>query len=271
MVVMAGDHLDLASLVKQAGAEHRGAEIFRPPPRQDQARGLLRQPRSRYQEPARREDRQMAVGLGARECWPTGSPVLLGDTSAAAPGGTVPFKAGIGAQLAEAAAKRGRRWISIHHAPPAKSPTSWDGDRYFGDVELLEWIEQYRPDMVFSGHVPSASLQGRVLGRSHRPGLGCSTPGTFGAPPTTSSSTPTSARRCGLHRAQLGCGLTPRTADTEAARRCRTSGSASRSARVDILMLLVKSGFEHLAHHAEMIAVPFDPAAGRRDGRRSRR
>jgi hypothetical protein len=56
-------------------------------------------------------------------------------------------------QLAEAATKRGKRWIWIHHAPPAKSPTSWGGDRYFGDVELLEWIEQYRPDMVLSGHV----------------------------------------------------------------------------------------------------------------------
>ena len=81
--------------------------------------------------------------------------VLLGDTLiTACPWWDGPIvKAGIGAQLAEAAAKRGKRWIWIHHAPPAKSPTSWGGDRYFGDVELLEWIEQYRPDMVFSGHV----------------------------------------------------------------------------------------------------------------------
>jgi Icc-related predicted phosphoesterase len=62
-------------------------------------------------------------------------------------------KAGIGAQLAEAATKRAERWIWLHHAPPAKSPTSWGGDRYFSDVELREWIEQYRPDMVLSGHV----------------------------------------------------------------------------------------------------------------------
>ena len=62
-------------------------------------------------------------------------------------------QAGIGEQLAEAATKRPERWIWIHHAPPAKSPTSWGGDRYFGDVELREWIEQYRPDMVLSGHV----------------------------------------------------------------------------------------------------------------------
>jgi Icc-related predicted phosphoesterase len=62
-------------------------------------------------------------------------------------------RAGIGAQLAEATTKRGERWIWIHHAPPDKSPTSWGGARYFGDVELREWIEQYRPDIVLSGHV----------------------------------------------------------------------------------------------------------------------
>jgi Icc-related predicted phosphoesterase len=63
-------------------------------------------------------------------------------------------RAAIGAQLAAAAAQRGtRNWIWIHNAPPAKSPTSWGGDRYFGDVELRDWIEQYRPDIVLSGHV----------------------------------------------------------------------------------------------------------------------
>jgi Icc-related predicted phosphoesterase len=62
-------------------------------------------------------------------------------------------KAGIAAQLAQQAEQRAPRWIWLHHAPPAKSPTSWGGDRYFGDVELLEWIEQYQPDMVLSGHV----------------------------------------------------------------------------------------------------------------------
>jgi hypothetical protein len=62
-------------------------------------------------------------------------------------------RAGIAAQLADAAAKRTKQWIWIHHAPPAQSPISWGGSRYFGDVELREWIEQYRPDIVLSGHV----------------------------------------------------------------------------------------------------------------------
>jgi Icc-related predicted phosphoesterase len=41
----------------------------------------------------------------------------------------------------------------VHHAPPAQSPTSWGGNRYFGDVELREWIERYQPNIVLSGHV----------------------------------------------------------------------------------------------------------------------
>ncbi|WP_025033238.1 metallophosphoesterase family protein [Bradyrhizobium sp. DOA9] len=57
------------------------------------------------------------------------------------------------AQLRDAAAVRPPRWIWAHHAPPADSPTSWGGKRFFGDVELVQWIMQYQPSMVISGHV----------------------------------------------------------------------------------------------------------------------
>ncbi len=43
--------------------------------------------------------------------------------------------------------------IWVHHAPPANSPTSWGGKRFFGDVELVQWIERHQPSMVISGHV----------------------------------------------------------------------------------------------------------------------
>ncbi len=59
----------------------------------------------------------------------------------------------IGAQLAADALKRTGRWFWVHHAPSDKSPTSWTGSRHFGDAPLLEWITEYQPDMVFSGHV----------------------------------------------------------------------------------------------------------------------
>jgi Icc-related predicted phosphoesterase len=55
--------------------------------------------------------------------------------------------------LAADTLKRTGRWFWVHHAPSDKSPTSWAGSRYFGDAPLLEWITQYKPDMVFSGHV----------------------------------------------------------------------------------------------------------------------
>lgn len=62
-------------------------------------------------------------------------------------------KSRIEAQLRDAARERAERWVWVHHAPPANSPTSWGGKRFFGDVELVQWIAQYQPSMVISGHV----------------------------------------------------------------------------------------------------------------------
>jgi Icc-related predicted phosphoesterase len=59
----------------------------------------------------------------------------------------------IRAQLLEAAMLQPQRWIWVHHAPPANSPTSWGGKRHFGDPELVQWIGQHQPSMVISGHV----------------------------------------------------------------------------------------------------------------------
>ncbi len=59
----------------------------------------------------------------------------------------------IGEQLAADAARRGKRWVWVHHAPPSGSPVSWGGHRYFGDTDLVAAIERHQPDIVFSGHV----------------------------------------------------------------------------------------------------------------------
>ena len=56
-------------------------------------------------------------------------------------------------QLEADAARHARKWIWIHHAPPANSPVSWGGKRFFGDPDLVTWIERYQPDAVISGHV----------------------------------------------------------------------------------------------------------------------
>ena len=63
------------------------------------------------------------------------------------------MKARIENQLRDAAAERLKRWVWVHHAPPANSPTSWGGKRFFGDVELVQWIGRYQPSMVISGLV----------------------------------------------------------------------------------------------------------------------
>ena len=56
-------------------------------------------------------------------------------------------------QLANDAQKPKKAWYWVHHAPAQGSPTSWTGSKSFGDAALLEWINAYKPDMVFSGHV----------------------------------------------------------------------------------------------------------------------
>ncbi|MEM9590738.1 MAG: metallophosphoesterase [Pseudomonadota bacterium] len=62
----------------------------------------------------------------------------------------------IGQQLEQAAKDRPNRWIWIYHAPPAKSPIAWSGQRYFGDEALGRWIGEYQPDIVMCGHVHEA-------------------------------------------------------------------------------------------------------------------
>lgn len=65
-------------------------------------------------------------------------------------------RAEVAAQLRADAVKRPRRWIWVHHAPPNHSPTSWGGARSYGDAELHALIGELRPDIVLSGHVHQA-------------------------------------------------------------------------------------------------------------------
>jgi Icc-related predicted phosphoesterase len=62
-------------------------------------------------------------------------------------------RAAIASQIERDAACRDGRWIWIHHAPPDASPISWGGQRSYGDAALGAWIAQYAPDIVLSGHV----------------------------------------------------------------------------------------------------------------------
>jgi Icc-related predicted phosphoesterase len=59
----------------------------------------------------------------------------------------------VGLQIAGDAAKSKKQWIWVYHAPPDASPTSWGGERHFGDAYLVRWIEEYQPDIVLTGHI----------------------------------------------------------------------------------------------------------------------
>ena len=65
-------------------------------------------------------------------------------------------RATLEACLVEAAQRPRRRWIWVHHAPPAGSPLAWDGHRSWGDDVLAGWIERFAPDVVLTGHVHQA-------------------------------------------------------------------------------------------------------------------
>ncbi len=62
------------------------------------------------------------------------------------------------------------RWIWVYHWPPTGSPTSWTGQRHYGDDDLVGWIDQHRPDLVLAGHVhqppfkPDGSWADRIDG-----------------------------------------------------------------------------------------------------------
>ena len=62
----------------------------------------------------------------------------------------------IAAQMARDAARRKGTWIWVHHAPPRDSPVSWGGKRSYGDQELSDWIMEFSPTLVLSGHVHQA-------------------------------------------------------------------------------------------------------------------
>ncbi len=58
-------------------------------------------------------------------------------------------------QLATDAGRRpaDAAWIWVYHSPPDDSPTSWTGQRHFGDDVLNGLIAEHSPDLVLAGHV----------------------------------------------------------------------------------------------------------------------
>ena len=155
MVVMAGDHLDLAALLEPSAQTIVVRKYF------EKLAG-----KTRLVTCSGNHDLDANNAAGEKIArWLTQQPMqgvpsdgesfVVGDTLfTVCPWWDGPVtRERLAAQLDEAAAKRQGYWIWIHHAPPDKSPVSWGGTRHFGDRELSAWIERYRPDIVLSGHV----------------------------------------------------------------------------------------------------------------------
>lgn len=56
-------------------------------------------------------------------------------------------------QLERDSTQEKARWVWVYHAPPDESPTSWGGKQSFGDSQLTQWIRRFQPDMVLTGHI----------------------------------------------------------------------------------------------------------------------
>jgi Icc-related predicted phosphoesterase len=56
-------------------------------------------------------------------------------------------------QMEQDAALPARRWGWVYHAPPDQTRVSWTGKGHLGDPFLAEWIRRFRPELVLCGHV----------------------------------------------------------------------------------------------------------------------
>lgn len=158
IVVMAGDHLELASLVDgrtQATVVRKYFDLIR-------AKTKLLICSGNHDLDSKNEAGEgMAQWLLGRRndgILSDGESMRIGDILfTACPWWDGPVsKAEINQQLQKAADDRESRWIWIYHAPPSKSPIAWSGQRYFGDDALVHWIDEYQPDIVMCGHVHEA-------------------------------------------------------------------------------------------------------------------
>jgi len=49
-----------------------------------------------------------------------------------------------------------KSWIWVYHSPPDGSPTSSGRGRSYGDKDLSDWVAEFGPDIVLTGHIHQA-------------------------------------------------------------------------------------------------------------------
>jgi Icc-related predicted phosphoesterase len=65
----------------------------------------------------------------------------------------------VAALLDREAGKDAAPWVWVYHTPPNQTRVSWTGKGHFGDPILADWVRQYRPRMVLGGHVHQAPFR----------------------------------------------------------------------------------------------------------------
>lgn len=155
VVVMAGDHLELASMVERSAQATVALKYFR----RIAAKGPLLVSSGNHDlddvDVHGERTADWLRNIAVRGIPTDGDSWACGDTLfTICPwwDGDVSRKA-IADQFERDAAVRPRRWVWVYHGPPDDSPTSWGGGKSFGDPVLNDWIDQYRPDLILSGHV----------------------------------------------------------------------------------------------------------------------
>jgi Icc-related predicted phosphoesterase len=155
LVVVAGDHLDIASAVPldaQSVVMLRYADLLAAETTVAFSSGNhdLTGPDAAGEQSALWLAEARAAGV------PTdGDSIEIGDTLVT----ICPWwdgevgKAAVGELLARDAARRPAHWVWVYHWPPTESPTSWTGSRHYGDPDVLAWIGEHSPDVVLTGHV----------------------------------------------------------------------------------------------------------------------
>lgn len=155
LVVMAGDHLDISSAVAldaQALVLLRYMDLIQASTRLVVSSGNhdLTGPDAQGEQTALWLDMARQAGIVS-----DGDSLRIGDCLITVcpwwdgPAG----RAALQARLAADATCRPARWIWVYHWPPLGSPTCWTGKRDYGDADLAGWMDDYRPDLVLSGHV----------------------------------------------------------------------------------------------------------------------
>ena len=155
LVVLAGDHLDISShlgLDAQTVVILRYLSLLQDVTQVAVSSGNhdLTGPDAQGEQSALWMAEVRAAGIPS-----DGDSLLIGDTLITiCPWWDGPVgREAVEAQLATDAARRPARWIWVYHWPPLGSPTCWTGRRHYGDADLVDWIDQFRPDLVLTGHV----------------------------------------------------------------------------------------------------------------------